>query len=109
MRFESQTHPQDDHIDRITDYSTRYGQAHSVSTRVRLAKGRCTMYMWSIMEHLIVNQAHIRRSWDSIGDGGKQRKIVNFRPTFGLNLQDSNMLVSRMHTVDIEPNVVPAF
>ena len=22
MRFESQTHPQDDHIDRITDYSS---------------------------------------------------------------------------------------
>ena len=41
MRFESQTHPQDDHINRITDYSTQYGQAHAVSTRVRLAKGRC--------------------------------------------------------------------
>ena len=39
MRFESQTHPQDDHIGRITDYSTVYGQAHAVSTRVRLAKG----------------------------------------------------------------------
>ena len=41
MRFESQTHPQDDHRGRITDCSTRYGQAHAVSTRVRLAKGRC--------------------------------------------------------------------
>ena len=40
MRFESQTHPQDDHIGRITDCSTRYGQARVVSTRVRLAKGR---------------------------------------------------------------------
>ena len=109
MRIESLTPPQDDHISRITDYSTRYGQAHAVSTRVRLAKGRCTMYTWSIMEHLIVNQAHIRRCWASIRDGGTQRQIVNFRPTFGSNLQDSNMLVSRMHTEDIEPNVVPAF
>ena len=41
MRFESQTHLQDDHIGRITDRSTRYGQAPAVSTSVRLAKGRC--------------------------------------------------------------------
>ena len=27
MRFESQTHLQDDHVDRITDCSTRYGHA----------------------------------------------------------------------------------
>ena len=27
-KFESQTHPQDDHVDRITYCSTRYGQAH---------------------------------------------------------------------------------
>ena len=40
MRFKSQTHPQVDHIGRITDCSTRYGQAPAVSTRVRLAKGR---------------------------------------------------------------------
>ena len=40
MRFESQTHPQDDHVDRITDCSTRYGQAPAVCTRVSLAKGR---------------------------------------------------------------------
>ena len=33
MRFESQTHPQDDHIDRITDCSTRYGQAPVVALR----------------------------------------------------------------------------
>ena len=39
MRFESQTHPQYDHVDRITDCSTRYGQASAVCTRVRLAKG----------------------------------------------------------------------
>ena len=32
--------PQDDHIDRITDYSTRYGQAPAVSTQVRLVTGR---------------------------------------------------------------------
>ena len=32
MRFESQTHPQDDHIDGITDYSIRYGQARAVCT-----------------------------------------------------------------------------
>ena len=38
MRFESQTHPQDDHIDGITDCSARYGQA--LATRVRLAKER---------------------------------------------------------------------
>ena len=44
MRFESQTHPQDDHIGRITDCSTRYGQARAVSTRVRVAKGRCHRY-----------------------------------------------------------------
>ena len=30
-RFESQTPPQDDHIDRITDFSTRYGQAPAVA------------------------------------------------------------------------------
>ena len=42
MRFESQTHSQDDHVDRITDCSTRYGQAPAVCTRVRLAKGRWT-------------------------------------------------------------------
>ena len=41
MGFESQTHPQDDHVDRITDCSTQYGQAPAVCTRVRLAKGRC--------------------------------------------------------------------
>ena len=40
MRFESQTTPQNDHIDRITDCSTRYGQAPAVCTRVRLAKER---------------------------------------------------------------------
>ena len=40
MRFESQTHPQDDHRYRITDYSTWYGQARALSTRVRLANGR---------------------------------------------------------------------
>ena len=31
MRFESQTPPQYDHIDRITDCSTRYGQAPAVA------------------------------------------------------------------------------
>ena len=31
MMFESQTHPQDDHIDRITDCSSRYGQAPAVA------------------------------------------------------------------------------
>ena len=31
MRFESHTHPQDDHIDRITDSNTRYGQAPAVA------------------------------------------------------------------------------
>ena len=31
MRFESQTHPQDDHIDRITGCSTPYGQAPAVA------------------------------------------------------------------------------
>ena len=41
MSFESQTHPQDDHVDRVTDCSTRYGQAPAVCTRVSLAKGRC--------------------------------------------------------------------
>ena len=46
MRFESQTHPQDDHIDRITDCSTRYGQAPAVCTRVSLAKGRCLERTW---------------------------------------------------------------
>ena len=40
MGFESQTHPQDDHIGRIAVCSTRYGQARAVSTRGRLAKGR---------------------------------------------------------------------
>ena len=30
MRFESQTTPQDDHTDRITEYSTQYGQAPAV-------------------------------------------------------------------------------
>ena len=39
IMFESQTHPQADHIDKITDYSTRYGQAPAVCTHVRLAKG----------------------------------------------------------------------
>ena len=33
MRFESQTHPKDNHVDRITDCSTRYGQAPTVCTR----------------------------------------------------------------------------
>ena len=40
MRFESQTHPQDDQVDKITDCSTRYGQAPAVCTRMRLAEGR---------------------------------------------------------------------
>ena len=31
MRLESQTPSQDDHIDRITDYSTRYGQVPVVA------------------------------------------------------------------------------
>ena len=31
MRFESQTHPQDEHIDKITDCSTQYGQAPAVA------------------------------------------------------------------------------
>ena len=31
MRFESQTHPYDDHIDRITDCSSRYSQAPAVA------------------------------------------------------------------------------
>ena len=31
IRFESQTHPQKDHIDRIADCSTRYGQAPAVA------------------------------------------------------------------------------
>ena len=31
MRFESQTHPQDDHIDIITDCSTWYSQAAAVA------------------------------------------------------------------------------
>ena len=39
-QLESQTHPQDDHVDRITDCSTRYGQAPAVCTRVSLAKRR---------------------------------------------------------------------
>ena len=41
MRFESQTRTHDDHIGRITDCSTRYGQAPAACTRVRLAKERC--------------------------------------------------------------------
>ena len=46
MRFESQSHPQDDHVDRITDCSTRYGQAPAVCTRMSLDKGRwvCLIY-----------------------------------------------------------------
>ena len=40
MRFESQPHPQDDHVDIITDCSNRYDQAPAVCTRVRLAKGK---------------------------------------------------------------------
>ena len=40
IRCESQTHPQDDHVDRISDCSSRYGQAPAVCTRVRLTKGR---------------------------------------------------------------------
>ena len=40
MKFECQTHPQDDHVERITDCSTKYGQAPVVCTRVRLVKGR---------------------------------------------------------------------
>ena len=31
MRFESQTPPQDEHIDKITDCSTQYGQAPAVA------------------------------------------------------------------------------
>ena len=46
IRFESQTHLQDDHTDRITDCSTRCGQApvvglHSRETgQGKMAKGR---------------------------------------------------------------------
>ena len=48
MRFASQTHPQDDHIGRITDCSTRYGQAHAVSTRVtRQGKMKVTVQVYS--------------------------------------------------------------
>ena len=43
MKFESETHPQDDHVDRITYCSPRYGQAPAVCTRVRLAKGGCKL------------------------------------------------------------------
>ena len=45
-----------------------------------------------------LHHAHIRQCWASIGVGGTQRKMVNFRPTYGLNLQDSNMMVSRLDT-----------
>ena len=31
-------------------------------------------------------------------NGGTQKKIVNFKPTLGLNLQDSKMMVSRLDT-----------
>ena len=50
MRFESQTHPQDDHIDRKTDCSTLYGQAPAVCPRVSLAK-------------MLQNQAYIPFNW----------------------------------------------
>ena len=53
MRFESQTHPQDDHVDRITDCSTRYDQAPVVCTRVRLAKGK-----WSTLAFTISGELH---------------------------------------------------
>ena len=59
MRFECQTQPQDDHIDIITDYSTRYGQAYAVSTRVKLAKGRC-MYIYMCMYY---NHPGMTPSW----------------------------------------------
>ena len=60
MRFESQTHRQDDHIGRITYCSTRYGQAHAVSTRVRLAKGRWELYEDS---EIHTYRVHISFKW----------------------------------------------
>ena len=55
MRFESQTPPppQDDHVDRITDCSTRYGQAPAVCTRVRLARGKWKHWTSSVCLTLI--------------------------------------------------------
>ena len=60
MRFESQTHPRDDHVDRIADYSIPYGQAHAVSTRTRLAKGRCPSVAENFWVYLNVESAERR-------------------------------------------------
>ena len=54
MMFESHTHPQDDHVDRITDCSTRYGQAPGVCTRVSLAKGRCENPVYQLFLYFLV-------------------------------------------------------
>ena len=58
-----------------------------------------------------LHHVHIRRCWASIGDGGTQREIVHFKPTLGLNWQNSNNYVGIPlgHTEDIEPDVVSAF
>ena len=55
MRFECQTHPQDDHIDKITDCSTWYGQAPAVCTHVSLAKGR-----WADWSRRVIISACVR-------------------------------------------------
>ena len=56
MRFESQTHTQDDHVDRITDCSTQYGQAPAVCTRVWPKEDVLGRHMsWKISIHQIQN------------------------------------------------------
>ena len=82
MRFESQTHPQDDHLDRITDCSTPYGQAPAVCTRVSLAKGRWvnkttpkrTIYgCWGVLRNQTeVHTAILLYCWASVEDYGSK-------------------------------------
>ena len=86
MRFESQTHPQDDHIGWITDCSTRYGQAPAVCTRVRLARGR-----WYLYELVFYWQ------------GGTEVALAVWQPEHSPNT--GTMLAHRLRRW---PNIVPA-
>ena len=82
MRFESQTHTQDEHIGRITDCSSRYGQAPAVSTRVRLAKGR-----WEVLIHMCPELVSL---------------LICFLTLLSVKITDVNMLCWLMYVLCLE-------
>ena len=73
MRFESRKHAQDDHIDRITDCSTWYGQAPVVALASDWSREDANS-MSTILKHFLNGDTGQKR-WSNVGLMQAQRWV----------------------------------